>query len=157
VSFHGKSGALAGLVIIAAVAVWWSGAGAPDGDQLARRCAECVPHWSNYDEALKASLGAKPFATWGGEPITAQWRDHDFLVVMKLTEPWSGYPFGLPLLLRDHLGHVVPGRPEAGAGEEPTYVFPLGGEGVHSAPPWVTLRFPRGEMRLTLDAEGRWP
>ena len=147
----------AGVVAVALV-TWWEANQAPDLNVLAARCASSEPSWSNYDEDLKGSLGARPFAAWEGRPVSASMREGNLVLMVSMEAPWSEYDFGLPLLIRDHLGHIIPGRPEAGVTEATRlYVFPLAAHGVDSAPPWITLLYPRHEMRITLDAEGRWP
>lgn len=149
--------AIAALVVVVVLAPYWVSSRTPDPEDLARRCAASVPVWANYDEDLKASLGAQAFAAWEGAPVAAEMRGGDFIMTFSLSPPWSEFDFTLPLLVRDHLGHVIPGRAPAGDGAKRRYVFPLAAHGVAETPPWVTVRYPRHELRLTLGADGTWP
>ncbi len=135
-----------------------SGATRPASEaELAGRVRAARPNWSNYTEDLKAYLGATPVAQWTGEPVEASVDGNRVSVTFRLAPPWSGYAFGMPLLLRDPMGRIHANRDfqrQNGAG---AYTFVLDNLDPATPLPWVEIRFPSDrQKRLVFDAHGTW-
>jgi len=125
----------------------------PESPALARQCEDAVPTWFSYDEDLKAALGASAVAHWSGTPIMLAQHADAIRLTLRLDPPWSDYAAVLPVLLRDPRGKVTRSADATRDGATRTYLFKV----ASGRPfPWVDVRLPRDEIRLTLDAAGRW-
>ena len=124
--------------------------------ELARRCAAATPGWAGYAEDIKAQVGARPVALWQGRPIRAEMVPEGLSVAFALSPPWSGYSCALPVLVRLPSGRTC--RDHEAVVDPPgcSYRFDLLPGDMASPPPWIEIRYPHGEMRLPLNAEGRW-
>ncbi len=127
-----------------------------DPGDLIRRTALSNPDWANYQEDIKAEIGAAPVAQWQGRPVTAEHLGSSVRVTFKLTGPWADREVVIPVLLRDPLGHDRRHRSYEIASPNVTYVFPIGESVSVNAVPWIMLKYPHHEERLTLDSDGRW-
>lgn len=125
-------------------------------EELARNAALSRPEWANYQEDIKAHLGATPAAQWEGRPLSAQLTDSVLEVTFELSGPWAERDFVLPILMRDALGDER--RHTAYVLDLPrvTYIFHLPERQGNTPIPWVLLKYPHHEDRLILDAEGKW-
>ena len=124
--------------------------------ELARRVAGSVPQWADYQEELKAHLGATPVARWQGEPIRAVVEGREVRVTFAIRGVWARYDFALPVLLRSHLGKVYVNRQATRRASEVTYIFQLIDLADGAATPWVEIRYPHRERRLLMSPEGTW-
>jgi hypothetical protein len=117
---------------------------------LAARVEAADPTWANYDEDVKAQVGARGFSEWRGEPVSAR-REGDVLQVeVALEGPWAGRSVALPLLLRTPLRVTYAPADAAVASGKATYRFELGREDAEASLSWVELRYPRGEATLNV-------
>jgi hypothetical protein len=142
------------LVILAFVPVACTdSAGGPTQDELAALVAQARPVWANYGEDLKAELGATPVAQWAGRPTSAQIENDRIQIEFELEAPWTGYPFGMPILMRDPLGRVH--RPVGYAAH--AYEFQLEGFAPGAVIAWIEIRYPPNEeRRIVFDQTGNW-
>lgn len=122
-------------------------------EEIARRCRESRPVWQNYQEDVKGQIGARAAATWHGVPTRLELADGTARLTMQITGPWTGYVYGIPILLRDPQGNTSLSIDAGPPGEERTYTFALP---TKSVPPWVEIHYPHAERRLALTAEGTW-
>lgn len=124
--------------------------------ELASRTRSSQPAWQNYEEDIKAQIGATPVAQWQGAPIEVR-RDGDRLyVTFRLSGPWAQRDIAIPVLLRDPLGRTYQNVRAQRDGHVVTYVFPLFGEDPAVPLAWVKLRFPGTERRIALSGGGAW-
>lgn len=124
-----------------------------DTAEIARRCAESHPEWQNYQEDIKGQIGAAPVAEWKGEPLALDVRGREVELYFRIEGPWSQYPCGVPVLLRDPLGNTLTSHTLSPPGPERSYFFTLPTE---NRPPWLEIHYPHQERRLPLDATGKW-
>jgi hypothetical protein len=128
----------------------------PDMDELAGRCAAANPSWAAYDEDLKAAIGAAAMARWAGALDRVERRESALEVCIRVEPPWSEYPFAIPILVRDPAGNVSLGIEAPGEGGMRVYRFPLPPGGAGAATPWVTVRYPRNEVRAVVPEQDAW-
>ncbi len=124
--------------------------------ELARRCAGSKPEWSSYEEDIKGLIGAMPSAQWQGQPVSAERADRGVRIAFQLAEPWARYPFAMPILLRDPLGKHYCSAAAETRGNECVYQFELEEASVAATIPWIEIRFPHGQQRISFDAHGKW-
>ena len=148
---------VAGAVCFAALMALglWLGNVNVSPEELVIRCRESHPEWRRYQEDVKGQIGAKPIAAWEGRPVEAKQDGAKVVVVLQVAPPWAGYDAVLPILLRDPLGVVHSPESSQREGALCRYTFSLDADGVQTLP-WFEVRFPRGEMRIALDARGCW-
>ena len=127
-----------------------------DASELQQRCAEAQPAWDDYDEDLKAQIGATPVALWEGTPLQAWQTAAGVEVSFRLSGPWGEVAALLPVLLRTPEGEVYQSRPGASSGVDRVYFFSMQ-KSAEVMLPWVDLRFPREERRLYLRTPGKHP
>ena len=144
---------LAGLV---AAGVLLGGGGDTAPEALLERCRASRPEWAGYQEDIKGQIGAGPVAAWKGELTAIVQRGGTVSVTFHLEPPWSGFEAALPVLLRDPMGGVHYPGPARADGALREYTFVLGAEASGTAFPWLEVRAPRRDWRVTLDADGRW-
>ncbi len=125
-------------------------------EELTRRCTEAQPSWANYDEDLKAQVGAAYVARWSGAPVHAEMRSDVLFIDFYLEPPWARYGCALPVLVREPAGRVLQSVAATHSDAMVTYRFNLPPDYEESCPPWVTVRYPRDEWRLPLGPEGVW-
>jgi hypothetical protein len=118
-----------------------------DAEALRAHAAQATPTWDNYDEDLKAQLGATPVALWMGHPLSFIVHPTGIEVLFAVSGPWKELQAQVPVLLRTPEGVVCPPvqAETQTAGHRYFFVLP---EEFEAAPPWIELRFPRGERRL---------
>ena len=127
-----------------------------DPGDLRRRVALSNPDWANYQEDIKAQIGAAPVAQWQGKPVRV-WRDGAVIqVTFKLEGPWAERDMVIPVLIRDPLGHERRHLSYSLQLPEVIYSFQLGEEASEALIPWIVVKYPHHEERLTLDSTGRW-
>lgn len=125
-------------------------------EELAARCAQCNPSWANYDEDLKAGVGAAAVARWSGTLERIALRQDMLEVVIRVESPWSGYSCAIPILARDPAGNVLRSTDAGGEGATRVYRFRLAAGAAAAALPWVTVRYPRNEVRAVMPENGVW-
>lgn len=116
--------------------------------ELLSRCQAAEPAWSNYDEDIKAQVGARPFAEWQGEPIAAEQTPEGLRITFRIHGPWAGRNAAMPILIRDGLGAVQ--RDTAAVFPEPglvVYRFESS-RGFGLALDSVEVRYPRHIRRV---------
>ena len=122
---------------------------------VAQRCLDSEPTWENYQEDVKAQIGATPVALWAGEPVAGRMEAGEFRLTMRVEPPWDDLHCAMPIMLRDPMGRVHLAREAQGSGSERVYSFALSG-GASSAPPWVEVHYPHRIARLPLENGGIW-
>lgn len=120
---------------------------------LAERCAKSHLQWLSYQEDIKGQIGAQAAAAWKGNPVRAALKGREATVTFAVSGPWTEYPCGIPVLLRDPLGNVFQSSSVSGPGAERTYTFTLPSE---FPPPWIEIHYPHQERRLPLSPTGEW-
>ncbi|HPK00105.1 MAG TPA: hypothetical protein PKW60_11510 [Candidatus Hydrogenedentes bacterium] len=143
--------AVAGVVVLVMIL---SAKGPMSSEELARRVMKCEPSWSNYDEDLKAQIGAAPVAEWKGEPAEARWEAGELRVSFAMLGVWAGRDAAIPVLVKLPNGETH--RNEAAAWEDGRLVYQFT-TSLQATPQWVIVRYPfYGERRLVLSEDGRW-
>ncbi|MGI6458554.1 MAG: hypothetical protein ACOX5J_00395 [Candidatus Hydrogenedentales bacterium] len=143
------------LVAAAVVVVMILTAKGPiSSEELARRVINCEPSWSNYDEDLKAQIGAAPVAEWKGEPAEARWEAGELMVSFAVLGVWAGRDTAIPVLVKLPNGETHRNEAAAWEGGKLVYQFTTS---LQAMPQWVIVRYPfYGERRLVLSEDGRW-
>lgn len=148
------------LGIVSAVIYGFIASQPSDGvseSELAGRVARARPDWSNFTEDLKGYLGATPVARWKGVPREARVEGNMVRIRFAIDPPWSGYAFGMPILLRDPLGHVHLNRDYERGDGNGTYTFVLNELDPDVALPWVEIKYPsEHQKRLVFSGDGTW-
>ena len=143
--------AVAGVMVLVLLL---TGRGPISGEELARRVAECEPSWSNYDEDLKAQIGAAPVAEWKGEVAWARWEAGELRVAFLVRGAWAGRDIAIPVLLKLPNGET---RRNADAAREDGKLVYRFTTSLDTPPQWVVVRYPfYGERRIVLSEDGRW-
>jgi hypothetical protein len=125
----------------------------PSLDELAVLVDRARPAWEDYGEDMKAALGAAPVARWSGRPVSAHIEGSRITVVFEVGLPWRDYRFGMPILIRDPLGHVH----SPVSYTQGTYEFSLDGFAPGAVIAWLEIRFPPNEeRRIAFDRAGNW-
>ena len=123
-------------------------------EELARRVRASQPAWGNYDEDLKAQLGAAPVAEWEGRLTRLQWASGVLQISFSLTGPWAKRDVAIPILVQLPDGETF--RDEAAIREGSQITYRLSTSLEHP-PQWVVVRYPfYGERRIVLSEDGRW-
>lgn len=149
---------LIGLVaaFVAMIVIVSLSGGPPSEGELAERIAASNVTWANYEEDIKAQIGAIRAAEWTGEPVEAAVNGGRLKVVFVLSEPWATRDVYMPLLVRTHLGTVAGMEAGRRLGEgQVEYLFPIESE-PGNPPPWVEVKYPHGERRMSFDDSGTW-
>ncbi len=145
------------LVLAGALFLAYWVTGAPiDEAALARRVAESVPQWANYQEDIKGQIGARAVAQWRGRPVSAEWIGAMLDVEFELSGPWAGRDVALPILCHTPSGKFLRSGEAMRNGEIVRYSFPAGDEESMLRPAWVELKYPHEERRIAFDEKGRW-
>ncbi len=120
-----------------------------DEADLARRCVQSRPEWNNYDEDIKAQIGATAAAQWDGEPLRAHAGNGQVQVTFAIRGPWEKRSAALPVLMRDPYGNTLRDSGEAGRnGSERTYTFILPAATAEGSLPWIEIKYLHHERRL---------
>lgn len=124
--------------------------------ELLARCARSRPSWASYEEDLKAQIGATPTALWQGRLTEAQWEETgQFKTTFEITGPWSGLQAMLPILLKLPDGEMLRNDPvPSPPGQTRVYWFSV--QGQRRGVPWVELKYPHEERRISLDDSAMW-
>jgi len=149
---------LIGLVaaLVAMIIILSLTGGPPSEDELAARIAASNVTWTNYNEDIKAQIGAIRAAEWKGEPVEAAVDDGRLRIVFVLSPPWAARDVHMPLLMRTHVGTVAASEAAHRLDDERVeYVFPVETD-PGSPPPWVEVKYPHGERRISFDDSGTW-
>jgi len=125
-------------------------------DELARRTATSRPTWRNYQEDIKAQIGATPVAQWRGTLEAAQRDGATVRVTCRLAGPWAQRRSAVPILLREPRGGIHRNQRAECRDGRVTYVFQIGEDAARAALPWIELKYPHGEKRLVLFEDGSW-
>lgn len=125
-------------------------------EQLALRAAMSRPQWANYDEDVKAQVGATPVAEWEGSPIQARREGPQIHLTFRVTGPWAHRAIALPILLRHPMGGFQRSDTARVEGPRVTYTFDLPQESRDAPLPWIEIKYPRHQRRLTLSEAGTW-
>ncbi len=127
------------------------------GVDLADRIKTSDPAWSNYQEDIKAQIGARPVARWQGAPAAVECTGKRIRVTFKVSGPWAGKQPNLPVMMRGPRGDTrVNSHVELENGST-VYVFhPGDGEAFALPIPWLELKYPNGAKRVTLSQGGTW-
>jgi hypothetical protein len=144
-------GRLAGLfVILAAWGALLGGCGSPVPDAELRKLAlESNPGWQNYQEDIKAQIGARAVAEWRGEALQADVSNGEVRVVCMVEGVWAARSFVMPILIQDPRGEIIKGASDGKAVDgrvEYRFRLPAGERDV----PWVNVKYPNGEKRLVV-------
>jgi len=119
-----------------------------DAEELYRRCVQATPTWPNYDEDIKAQVGARPFAEWKGEPLSAIRDDEGLAVTFTLSGPWAERDAAMPILIRDALGTVQRDGHWHRDGPHVVYRFPAESDSAVLSLDSVEVRYPHHTRRL---------
>ena len=122
--------------------------------ELVRRTQECQPTWQDYPEDIKAQIGARPIAEWGGEPVEVGCEGDSLSVVFRLEGPWATRDAVIPVLLKDPRGGVRRHGETRRDGPLVTYVFTL--PDADTQPSWLEVLYPTGQRRIALSQQGQW-
>ena len=142
-------------VLLAIAGVGGTGCGASISDEeLKRRTEASQPTWPNYEEDIKAQVGAGPVAEWAGKPIEASVIGDAVEVTFRVTGPWSQRAAAIPVLLRDPTGGIHRNTRTTTGNGPVIYTFSLPEQTL--IPAWLELKFPHGEKRLVLSSSGEW-
>lgn len=148
-SWRAVAGAMAaamiGLLFAAQVLV---GGQSISPEELDRRCRHAIPTWPNYDEDIKAQVGARPFAEWEGEPVEAWRTEYGLAVSFRVSGVWATRDTAMPILLRDALGTVLRNGDWYRDGALVVYRFPAEGEFAALTLDSIEVRYPRQTRRL---------
>lgn len=125
-------------------------------DELARRVRASHPTWQSYSEDIKAQLGAGPAAEWEGSLREVRVEGDEIRVVVALSGPWAKRTVAAPVLLNDPVGGARQNTTAERDDSRVTYGFPLPASQAGLAVPWVELKFPNGQRRVTLTEAGTW-
>lgn len=124
--------------------------------ELERRAVASHPDWANYEEDLKADLGARAVAEWEGRPRRLRLVGSGIEVDFSIEGAWANRTFAIPILLRDNIGHM---RRNTSVGIRDGLVT-YGFEQIYGTdrpdPVWIELRYPDAEQRFVLDTAGQW-
>jgi len=123
-------------------------------EELRRRVNDTTTDWANYQEDLKAHIGATPVARWEGRP-TQSWTEGELLhISFQVSGYWSTTDVNLPVIIRDPLGktrhHISSTRVDSAV----TYTFQISDLDPGSIS-WVRLKFPHAERRIVY-TDGTW-
>jgi hypothetical protein len=127
-----------------------------DPGDLIRRTALSNPDWANYQEDIKGQIGAGPVAQWQGKPTAVRREGGVVHVTFRLEGPWAARDVVVPVLMRDPLGNERRHHAYEIRKPEVVYTFKLSGESPDAPIPWIMVKYPHHEDRLTLDSEGVW-
>lgn len=127
-----------------------------DSADLGRRASLSNPDWSNYEEDIKAQLGAGAVAEWRGRPVAVQREGARVRVTFRLEGSWTNRDFVLPVLMRDPYGKERRQQGHEIGDATVDYIFRLDENDAEAPLPWIVVKYPHNEDRLPLDAEGRW-
>lgn len=152
-----RSGRLRGRALISVIALGVMAlrcVPALDDQEVARRVAESRPTWPNYQEDIKAQIGAGPVAEWEGQLESVEAHAGRVVVRFIVRGPWSTRDCAIPILLQEPLGGVHQSEDARREGAHVTYTFRLA---KGDAPvPWIALRFPHGTRRIAIPSTGAW-
>lgn len=123
----------------------------PGPDEIAARALASQPAWNRYDEDVKGQIGAAPVAAWQGAPRWIRVGAAGTEIAFDVQGAWRDYAAPMPILARDPFGQTH--RCAAGRWEADAFVYLIPGL-TDAGIPWIELRYPRGEMRLQIDATG---
>lgn len=143
-------GAIVLLFAAVLASLTWVNAAAISEEEIAKRCAEAIPRWDNYQEDIKGMIGARPAAEWHGMPIAAQVRDNRLLLHFGLQGPWALRSAAMPLLVKDPAGDIRVARGATTNGDS-TYTLE-----VSTGAPWVEVQYPHHRERFNFSASGDW-
>ena len=125
-------------------------------DELAERIAASHPGWNNYQEDIKAQIGAAQVARWEGRPIEASRNADSVVVTFEIEGLWEARDLAIPVLLRDPMGTTLgESRVDFDRGLA-HYTFSLTENWVDSDIPWVDLQYPHRELRIVFRRDGSW-
>lgn len=127
-----------------------------DPGDLMRRAALSNPDWANYQEDIKAQIGAAPVAQWRGHPVAVRREGALIHVTFRLEGPWAERAMVIPVLLRDPFGNETRHRGYEFTAPDVVYTFQLADEAARAPLPWVMVKYPHHEDRLPLDSDGEW-
>ena len=136
-----------GLVLLVAAQVYLTGQ-PMDPLELSQRCQQATPAWTNYDEDIKAQIGARPFAEWRGEPISAVREAGAIAVTFRISGVWAERDAAMPVLMRNALGSVQRDRNWQREGDHVVYRFPVDDDSAALALDSIEVRYPHHTRRL---------
>ena len=121
-----------------------------DDSELATRTVNARPAWANYQEDIKAQIGATPVAQWQGTPRRA-WQDSQGIhVQFVLKSPWDKRTCTIPVLIRDSGGTISQSIKGIIENNALTYTFPPSPLAVVSSAS-IEIKYPHDERRLVLE------
>ena len=142
------------LLVVTGMGGIGCGSGISD-EELKRRTEASQPTWENYEEDIKAQIGAGPVAEWEGRPVGALVKRDAVQVNFYVTGPWAQRDaIAIPVLLREPTGAIHQKARFTATGGSVGYIFKLDEE--NSIPAWIELKFPHGEKRITFPPSGLW-
>lgn len=125
-------------------------------EELRKRVETSTPLWANYEEDIKAQIGATPAAQWEGKPVSARIDGANLYVDFEIAGPWVARKLALPLLAHDPLGNTYQNTGAEIDGAQTIYVFVLTEDAARDGLPWVDLKYPHHERRLVFSDDGDW-
>ena len=118
--------------------------------ELAILAGKAHPGWENYQEDIKAQIGATPVAQWRGTPRHA-WKDGDGIhVQFDIEDAWKKRTCVIPILIRDSGGTEylsTKGLVEEG---KVTYTFPPSSS-LSVFTNTIEIKYPHEDRRLELE------
>ena len=148
---------IAALAVLAGLAVFtFQGRGTVSLEELERRVGASAPQWADYQEDIKAQLGATPAAEWEGKLISARIDGANLYVEFEIIGPWASREIALPLLAHDPLGNTYRNVGSQFEGARVTYEFVLDEAAAKRMLPWIELKYPHRERRLVFSDDGLW-
>lgn len=130
--------------------------GAVPEEEIARRVRASHLTWQSYSEDIKAQLGAGPAAEWEGSLRQVRVEGDEIRVVVALSGPWAKRAVAAPVLINDPVGGARQNTSAERDDSRVTYGFPLPASRAGLSVPWVELKLPNGQRRVTLSEKGTW-
>ncbi len=122
-------------------------------EELFRRASAAHPAWQSYEEDIKAQMGAQSAAEWSGLLVRVDCDAATIRAAFRLEGPWASRACAFPILMREPGGSVARNGDARRENGLLTYAFE---RSKSEAPAWLEFRFPHGERRIVLDAQGHW-
>jgi hypothetical protein len=126
------------------------------GKELSDRAAKARPAWQSYEEDIKAQMGAGPAAEWNGSLTRVEMDQSSIRATFRIEQPWASRDIPFPILMRQPKGGISQNK--EGRREDGFFIYLFDRpEDMRGEPPaWLEFRFPHGQRRIVLNANGGW-